>query len=179
MEKRKRVTKLHNTLKQRRQANNEDRQPLQTRKDVLMDSSQFKTKKRNEMHQSLQKQKQQQANNEQNDDEQNDRVQAGHSDPSRTSAHGFDSLDKSSSERFNQRQQQRTNNEQQNLEQQQLCKTQPTKICPNKYGWLNVIGMAGYLCAFAPGLGPIPWTYNAEIYPTEVASTGMYLCTLL
>ncbi|XP_030463018.1 inositol transporter 1 [Syzygium oleosum] len=33
------------------------------------------------------------------------------------------------------------------------------------YGWLAVIGLALYIACFSPGMGPVPWTVNSEIYP--------------
>ncbi|KAL3506698.1 hypothetical protein ACH5RR_032080 [Cinchona calisaya] len=33
------------------------------------------------------------------------------------------------------------------------------------YGWLAVLGLVLYLAFFAPGMGPVPWTVNSEIYP--------------
>ncbi|PHT46514.1 Inositol transporter 1 [Capsicum baccatum] len=33
------------------------------------------------------------------------------------------------------------------------------------YGWIAVIGLAFYIAFFAPGMGPVPWTVNSEIYP--------------
>ncbi|GMP78625.1 hypothetical protein CsSME_00034491 [Camellia sinensis var. sinensis] len=33
------------------------------------------------------------------------------------------------------------------------------------YGWLAVLGLALYIAFFAPGMGPVPWTVNSEIYP--------------
>lgn len=33
------------------------------------------------------------------------------------------------------------------------------------YGWLAVIGLMLYIAFFAPGMGPVPWTVNSEIYP--------------
>ncbi|MBA0696244.1 hypothetical protein Goari_002817 [Gossypium aridum] len=35
------------------------------------------------------------------------------------------------------------------------------------YGWLAVIGLALYIAFFAPGMGPVPWTVNSEIYPEQ------------
>ncbi|XP_039010763.1 inositol transporter 1-like isoform X1 [Hibiscus syriacus] len=35
------------------------------------------------------------------------------------------------------------------------------------YGWLAVIGLALYIAFFAPGMGPVPWTLNSEIYPEQ------------
>ncbi|XP_030536465.1 inositol transporter 1 isoform X2 [Rhodamnia argentea] len=33
------------------------------------------------------------------------------------------------------------------------------------YGWLAIIGLALYIACFSPGMGPVPWTVNSEIYP--------------
>ncbi|KAK9725091.1 hypothetical protein RND81_05G122000 [Saponaria officinalis] len=33
------------------------------------------------------------------------------------------------------------------------------------YSWLAIIGLALYISFFAPGMGPVPWAINAEIYP--------------
>lgn len=33
------------------------------------------------------------------------------------------------------------------------------------YGWIAVVGLALYIAFFAPGMGPVPWTVNSEIYP--------------
>lgn len=33
------------------------------------------------------------------------------------------------------------------------------------YGWLAVVGLALYIALFSPGMGPVPWTVNSEIYP--------------
>ncbi|XP_051116690.1 inositol transporter 1 isoform X2 [Andrographis paniculata] len=35
----------------------------------------------------------------------------------------------------------------------------------NVYGWLAVLGLALYIAFFSPGMGPVPWTVNSEIYP--------------
>ncbi|XP_061370026.1 inositol transporter 1-like isoform X2 [Gastrolobium bilobum] len=35
------------------------------------------------------------------------------------------------------------------------------------YGWIAIIGLALYILFFAPGMGPVPWTMNSEIYPEE------------
>lgn len=33
------------------------------------------------------------------------------------------------------------------------------------YGWVAVLGLTLYISFFAPGMGPVPWTVNSEIYP--------------
>ncbi|CAL0300439.1 unnamed protein product [Lupinus luteus] len=35
------------------------------------------------------------------------------------------------------------------------------------YGWVAVLGLALYIAFFSPGMGPVPWTVNSEIYPEE------------
>jgi len=35
------------------------------------------------------------------------------------------------------------------------------------YGWLAVLGLVLYIAFFSPGMGPVPWTMNSEIYPEE------------
>jgi len=47
--------------------------------------------------------------------------------------------------------------------------------CPSPYAWMSTVGMVVYLMFFAPGMGPMPWTVNAEIYPTwsRSAATGL------
>ncbi|KAM7378049.1 hypothetical protein PAMA_013108 [Pampus argenteus] len=44
--------------------------------------------------------------------------------------------------------------------------------CPTSYSWLVLLGLMLYLAAFAPGMGPMPWTINSEIYPLWARSTG-------
>lgn len=42
---------------------------------------------------------------------------------------------------------------------------QPSESVTGAYGWLAVLGLALYIAFFAPGMGPVPWTVNSEIYP--------------
>ncbi|KAL4447774.1 hypothetical protein ABPG75_004993 [Micractinium tetrahymenae] len=47
--------------------------------------------------------------------------------------------------------------------------------CPSRYSWLILACLVAYLAAFSPGLGPVPWAVNAEIYPLAVRglATGL------
>ena len=40
--------------------------------------------------------------------------------------------------------------------------------CPSAYTVAILMALMAYLAAFSPGLGPVPWAVNAEIYPTSV-----------
>ncbi|CAE1166002.1 SLC2A13 [Acanthosepion pharaonis] len=44
--------------------------------------------------------------------------------------------------------------------------------CPVSFSWVAIIGLSLYLMFYAPGMGPLPWTINAEIYPLWARSTG-------
>jgi len=39
--------------------------------------------------------------------------------------------------------------------------------CPSQYTGAIILGLLLYLAAFAPGVGPVPWAVNAEIYPLQ------------
>lgn len=45
---------------------------------------------------------------------------------------------------------------------------QYTAGCPSRYTGLILAGLVAYLVAFSPGLGPVPWVINAEIFPLHV-----------
>lgn len=49
--------------------------------------------------------------------------------------------------------------------------------CPSEYSWLIVVGMVSYLLFFAPGMGPMPWTINSEIYPSWARSWCLSMTT--
>lgn len=49
--------------------------------------------------------------------------------------------------------------------------------CPYKYAWLAILGLGLYLLFFSPGMGPMPWTINSEIYPGWARSTCTSLTT--
>ncbi|KAG9136196.1 hypothetical protein Leryth_003801 [Lithospermum erythrorhizon] len=42
---------------------------------------------------------------------------------------------------------------------------QASDVTNGVYGWVAVLGLALYISFFAPGMGPVPWTVNSEIYP--------------
>lgn len=44
--------------------------------------------------------------------------------------------------------------------------------CPSVYAWLTLAALCMYIISFSPGMGPIPWTVNAEIYPNWARSVG-------
>ena len=44
--------------------------------------------------------------------------------------------------------------------------------CPSRYSWLTLVALCMYIVAFSPGMGPVPWTVTAEIYPNWARSVG-------
>eukprot|EP01095_Lingulamoeba_sp_RSL-Kostka_P000895 TRINITY_DN11191_c0_g1_i1.p1 TRINITY_DN11191_c0_g1~~TRINITY_DN11191_c0_g1_i1.p1 ORF type:complete len:329 (+),score=84.79 TRINITY_DN11191_c0_g1_i1:1084-2070(+) len=44
-------------------------------------------------------------------------------------------------------------------------------------GWMALISLVMYLVFFAPGMGPVPWALNSEIYPLHVRSMGSSIAT--
>jgi SP family myo-inositol transporter-like MFS transporter 13 len=49
--------------------------------------------------------------------------------------------------------------------------------CPFSKAWIIIVALVFYLAWFAPGMGPMPWTVNSEIYPNRFRSTGQSLAT--
>ena len=51
--------------------------------------------------------------------------------------------------------------------------------CPGSasFGWVIFFGMCLYLLVFSPGMGPMPWCLNSEIYCTEARGLGNSLST--
>ncbi|GAU42283.1 hypothetical protein TSUD_81920 [Trifolium subterraneum] len=61
-----------------------------------------------------------------------------------------------------------------------------TKGCPNKTGWIAIVGLGLYILFFSPGMGTVPWVINSEIYPLRyrgicggMASTTMWVSNLI
>ncbi|KAL5702684.1 Integrin alpha chain-like protein (Alpha-int1) [Ranunculus cassubicifolius] len=46
-----------------------------------------------------------------------------------------------------------------------LCNDYQT--CQSIFGWIAVLGLALYIASFSPGMGPVPWAVNSEIYPGQ------------
>lgn len=51
--------------------------------------------------------------------------------------------------------------------------------CPasETIGWVIFMGMCLYLLVFSPGMGPMPWCINSEIYSTEARGLGNSIST--
>lgn len=49
--------------------------------------------------------------------------------------------------------------------------------CPSPYSWLTLVGLCVYLFFFGPGLGPMPWTINSELFPLWCRSTCYSITT--
>lgn len=46
-----------------------------------------------------------------------------------------------------------------------LCESMFLGSCQGMLGWFAVAGLALYIAFFSPGMGPVPWAVNSEIYP--------------
>ncbi|CAL5026711.1 unnamed protein product [Urochloa decumbens] len=46
-----------------------------------------------------------------------------------------------------------------------LCTAAANGTCQGALGWFAVAGLALYIAFFSPGMGPVPWAVNSEIYP--------------
>lgn len=52
--------------------------------------------------------------------------------------------------------------------------------CPNsRFSPLAIVALFMYIAFFAPGMGPLPWTINSEIYPTWARSTAISIATMV
>ncbi|KAK7503342.1 hypothetical protein BaRGS_00005263 [Batillaria attramentaria] len=45
------------------------------------------------------------------------------------------------------------------------------EYCPSDYSWIAALGIALFVFLFSPGMAPMPWTINAEIYPLWARGT--------
>ncbi|XP_033646843.1 proton myo-inositol cotransporter-like isoform X1 [Asterias rubens] len=52
------------------------------------------------------------------------------------------------------------------------------EYCPTSFGPMAMVGLVIYLISFSPGMGPMPWTVNSEIYPHWARSTGNSLSAM-
>jgi SP family myo-inositol transporter-like MFS transporter 13 len=51
-------------------------------------------------------------------------------------------------------------------------------VCPNApAGYASLAALVLYLACFAPGMGPMPWTINAEIYPLQFRAPAVAAAT--
>jgi SP family myo-inositol transporter-like MFS transporter 13 len=46
-----------------------------------------------------------------------------------------------------------------------LCMAAANGTCQGALGWFAVAGLGLYIAFFSPGMGPVPWAVNSEIYP--------------
>ena len=49
--------------------------------------------------------------------------------------------------------------------------------CPSSFSWFILAALCVYIISFSPGMGPVPWTVNSEIYPNWARSIGSSLST--
>ncbi|KXJ09304.1 proton myo-inositol cotransporter [Exaiptasia diaphana] len=49
--------------------------------------------------------------------------------------------------------------------------------CPSHFAVFSFVGMILYIASFAPGMGPMPWTLNSEIFPLWARSKGIASAT--
>lgn len=52
------------------------------------------------------------------------------------------------------------------------------RYCPVSFSWVAIVGLALFLVFYVIGMGPLPWTINAEIYPSWARSTGSGIAAL-
>lgn len=56
------------------------------------------------------------------------------------------------------------------------CPIGPGKV--NVGGWLSLVSLGLYVAFFQPGMGPMPWTINAEIYPLHARSMAVSVISI-
>ena len=52
-----------------------------------------------------------------------------------------------------------------------------SSVCDTQYSWMAVLGLVVYIMGFAPGMGPLPWTINSEIFPNWSRDMAMSITT--
>lgn len=61
------------------------------------------------------------------------------------------------------------------------CASRVTESCPIEadkgVSWIILAALCFYMFVFSPGMGPMPWTINAEIYPIKVRGVGISIAT--
>lgn len=69
----------------------------------------------------------------------------------------------------------------QNPVNETICSTSDfyPESCPDSrlVGWMIFMVLCVYLLGFAPGMGPMPWCINSEIYPTAFRGIGNSIAT--
>jgi SP family myo-inositol transporter-like MFS transporter 13 len=55
--------------------------------------------------------------------------------------------------------------------------TWSAEVCPADYSFIVLAGLCLYLLTFGPGMGPMPWTINSEIYPLWARTTCVSITT--
>eukprot|EP00048_Salpingoeca_helianthica_P008950 m.128582 g.128582 ORF g.128582 m.128582 type:complete len:542 (+) comp14733_c0_seq4:122-1747(+) len=55
--------------------------------------------------------------------------------------------------------------------------TWASDYCPSNTSWLSILALMVYIAFFAPGLGPMPWTVQSEIFPSQYRSFGNSVST--
>ena len=51
------------------------------------------------------------------------------------------------------------------------------QYCPSNFSWFTLAALCIYIVSFSLGMGPVPWTVNAEIFPNWARSIGNSLAT--
>ena len=51
------------------------------------------------------------------------------------------------------------------------------EFCPSPFSWMILLGLCLYLVSFSPGMGPMPWTINSEMFPIWARATCFSVTT--
>lgn len=58
-----------------------------------------------------------------------------------------------------------------------FCRGDISRVCKSNGAWLATLGLVVYIMGFAPGMGPLPWSINSEIFPNWARDTAMSITT--